>query len=180
MAGHVGLFSSRSRSADVCAPAEWHPSLDLGHFRRSWRSQRAVATGGPPFAQFPLPGVSHPLVFKTDALCRQRAFQAAGCSWLGEPRCLLPPSRRPPCGRGRPPRMRLNGQSQVGAYGYSACRRGRPGVAPALKPPGLRKLRKIAEDSGRSLNGHQVFVIERETTDCGTPETPGAEDGAIH
>ena len=53
------------------------------------------------------------------------------------------------------------------------------GTAPAVRvvpvAPGLRKLRKIAEDSGRSLNGRQAFVIEREIRDCGMPETPEAE-----
>ena len=53
------------------------------------------------------------------------------------------------------------------------------GVLVAIRPeaPGLRKPRKTPEDSGKSLNGRQVFVIERKTGDRGTPETPGAEGG---
>jgi hypothetical protein len=45
---------------------------------------------------------------------------------------------------------------------------------------GLRKPRKIAEDSGRSSNGRQALVIVQETRNLGTPETPEAEDGTTH
>ena len=53
-------------------------------------------------------------------------------------------------------------------------------VVPRPEAPGLRKPRKTPEDSGRSLNGRQAFIIARETRDCGTPETPEAEDGTTH
>ena len=55
-----------------------------------------------------------------------------------------------------------------------------PEFGSAYEAPELRRLRKTPEDPGRSLNGCQVFVLQRETGDCGAPETPEAEDGATH
>jgi hypothetical protein len=58
------------------------------------------------------------------------------------------------------------------------ARRGSPPKQP--EAPGLRKPRKIAEDSGRWSDGCQVFVFAQGTRDRGTPETPEAEDGKTH
>ena len=64
---------------------------------------------------------------------------------------------------------------------WSATRRPCPDVAPRGCPesPGLRKPRKIAEDSGRSLSRRQAFVIAQEIRDRGTPETPEADFNAV-
>jgi hypothetical protein len=63
----------------------------------------------------------------------------------------------------------------------SRCRLSGPGAAGTLQPtPGLRKPRKIAEDSGRWLDERQAFVITKETRDLGISEAPEAEDGTTY